>query len=53
MNWLEVLRVIKEEGRKAAKEGKEMHHNPYDFITETAQAYAWEDGHKQAKMEAA
>lgn len=49
MNWLNVLRQIKEEGAKAKLEGKAEHDNPYNFITETAQAYAWEDGYKSAR----
>ena len=48
MSWLEVLYAIKEEGAKAKREGKAEHENPYDFMTETAQAYAWEDGYKSA-----
>lgn len=47
MNWLEVLRAIKEAGAQAKRDGKAEHENPYDFITEAAQAYAWEDGYKK------
>lgn len=48
MSWLEVLRKIKSEGAEAKRNGKSGHENPYDFLTETAQAYAWEDGYKAA-----
>lgn len=47
MNWLNVLREIKEEGSKAKREGKAEYNNPYCFMNETAQAYAWEDGYKK------
>lgn len=49
MTWLDVLRTIKEEGAKAKRDGKSEHENPYSFTTETAQAYAWEDGYKSAR----
>jgi hypothetical protein len=36
-----------EEGRKARKAGKESWDNPYSFMHETLQAYAWEEGWKR------
>lgn len=36
-----------EEGRKARIAGKEQFDNPYSFMRETVQAYAWEEGFKR------
>ena len=37
-----------EEGRKARIAGAEIFDNPYSFMHETVQAYAWEEGFKRA-----
>ena len=42
-----------EEGEKAFRDGKQEWENPYNFITETLAAYAWEQGYRTAKKEAA
>ena len=40
-------RQAAEEGRKAREKGKSKDDNPYSFITETVQAYAWDEGFKR------
>lgn len=37
-----------EKGRKARAAGAEKWENPYSFMNETLQAYAWEEGWKRA-----
>ena len=36
-----------EEGAKARKNGEAIYDNPYSFIRETSEAYAWEEGYKR------
>jgi hypothetical protein len=37
-----------EQGRKARAEGKAQYDNPYSFVRQTLEAYAWEEGYKRA-----
>ena len=41
--------ALLEEGRKAAREGQQMHANPYDYRWEPIAANAWDDGWKAAQ----
>lgn len=47
--FIDHLRAVKEEGAKAKRDGKGSWDNPYSFITETHEAYAWDDGFKRAE----
>ena len=47
MTGSHTARHAAEEGRKARLAGAEKFDNPYSFITETLQAYAWEEGYKR------
>lgn len=40
-----------EEGRRAARDGKQSFENPYNYITETHAAYAWEEGFRAENRE--
>lgn len=46
--WIDVLRQVKEDGSKAARDGKSAIDNPYSFITETDRAFAWDNGFKES-----
>ena len=41
-----IVEIAYEEGVKARKAGLSIDDNPYNFITETMWAYAWEGGFK-------
>ena len=43
------LAAYVKEGAKARRDRKESWENPYSFITETLQAYAWEEGYKRGR----
>ena len=45
--YIDHLREVKAEGAAAKRDGKAEWDNPYNFLLEAHQAYAWEDGYKR------
>ena len=47
MIGMEAAKTAREEGRKAAEQGKTADDNPYDYRFESVQAYAWDQGFRE------
>lgn len=43
------FKIARNEGYEAGKSRKKAEENPYNYIYQSVQAYAWDEGFKEAK----